>query len=305
MENPIYIIDVRKSTCWNELVSHYKPKILIVLDKMRPLFSSYIGYVNAGLAVYRLTGGVIMYESEIKEIAKILEITFVECLLFQLTYELCSACTSGILKCDDKDVMIRSMDWELPELKSLTVRIKVVENDKHLFDAISWAGFTGIFTGIRPNKYAIALNYRRSSNPNFITNIMSVFKGYYPNAFFLRRLLSECDDEESVKSVKLISPSYITILSNKTKGTIIRDREPSNNRNFRQAPYIQTNCDDIGVGDNICLSYERISYMNKILHSNLPLNSLINYIDQFPVNNEDTIYTVIMTTSDFLYFKIH
>jgi len=276
------------------------------LNKMRPLFSSYITFINAGLIIYRLAGGIFLYEDEIEVVAKLLNITFVECLLFQLTYELCSACTSSILQIDTGEyVHVRTMDWEMSELKALTINIKVVNGDIHLFNAVTWAGFIGIFTGYKPDRYSISLNYRRTSNPNFLSNIKSAFQGYFPNAFFIRNLLSTYSDEKQafyrIKSTHIIAPAYYTFLSNTIKCSIIRDRTTFS---IKEAPCVQTNCDEVNQGDNIMYSFERISYMNDIITIKPTLNYLVNYINQWPVQNEHTIYTVIMTPKGILYFNI-
>lgn len=297
-----YIVDVSDSKCWNPIVIEYRDRILTVLNAMRPLYKSYLGAFSIGLGIYRISNGVIYYEDEISEIAKILDITFSECLLFQLTYELCSACTSTIILCDGEYVMTRTMDWALPDLKQITIRIRVVNKNNYLFEAVTWAGFVGIFTGIKTDKYAIALNYRRSLNPSFLANIMAVFKGHFPSAFYIRELLSSNGDTEEIANVKMIAPSYITVLTTdpKTSGVYICGRE---NAKFNLAPCIQTNCDSYGVGDNIMYSYERIKYMEQILDTDPTLDELIEYVSKFPVNNEDTIYSVIMTSKEVLYFN--
>src|ERR1035438_7733288 len=88
-----YRIDVSDPTCWNDLVLEYRSQILEVMAKMRPLTQQYLTYINLGYGTYKMLGGIVLFENEIKEIAKILGITTTKCLLFQLTYELCSACT--------------------------------------------------------------------------------------------------------------------------------------------------------------------------------------------------------------------
>ena len=299
----LHTIDISNTKCWNETTIIHKQQILKIINKMRPLFNNYINYANMGLSGYRLFGGIIMYEKEIQEIAQILEISFTECLMFQLTYELFSACTTGILKSDNEYVCVRVMDWELELLKEITIQIKVVNRGVHLFDSITWAGFVGIFTGIKPNNYTIALNYKRSEQPDFLKNIISLFKGYYPNAFLIRDILT--NDNVSVaydrlKQSSLIAPAYYTFMSEPFKCTIIRDRETAK---VKVAPCIQTNCDDIN-GLNIMFSHERLSYMNNILYSNLSLKDLITHISHYPVNNQHTIYTVIMTLKNFIYFKV-
>lgn len=303
MESQTYIVDISSPKCWNDIVLEYKPQILQVLNIMRPMFSSYLSYASVGLTGYRLMGGIIMYEQEILEIATILEISFIECLMFQLTYEFCSACTTAIIKSGDNFVMTRSMDWENDLLKTLTIQIKVVDKNKELFNAITWSGFVGIFTGIKPNNYAIALNYKRSETPNFTKNITSLFKGYYPNAFFIRDLLTHSNTNSAysrIQNTYLVAPAYYTFMSNTVKCVLVRTRETAK---ITHAPCIQTNCDDLN-GLNIMWSHERLAYMNKIKDSNLSLESLIKYINSYPVNNEHTIYTVIMSLKDFLYFKI-
>ena len=95
-----YVIDISKETCWNDLVTEYKSRIITVIDKIRPLYSQYLTGAYLILNGYRLFGGTILYEKEIEHISKILGISFTECLLFQLCYEMNSACTSALVEVD-------------------------------------------------------------------------------------------------------------------------------------------------------------------------------------------------------------
>jgi len=197
------------------------------------------------------------------------------------------------------------MDWDLPILKEITIKVRFMAGEKYLFDAITWAGFVGIFTGIKSGNYTISLNYRRNNSPNFLENFISVFKGYYPHSFFIRSLLSSDDDPMIVKSVKLISPAYYIILKDDIKCTIIRDREKV--LNIKEAPCVQTNCDEIDgkrSGDNIMLSYERLDYMEKIIDKTYSKEKLIKYINQHPIVNGHTIYTTIMSIDGFVDYNV-
>jgi hypothetical protein len=307
---PTYKVDISSSRCWNSIVKDYKPQIMTVLSKMRPLYASYLTAFTIGLHAYKLFDGPIYYEDEIAEIAAILKISFAECLLFQLTYELCSACTSAIMLCDGTYVHARTMDWALPELKAITIRITMVSGATELCEAVTWAGFVGIFTGIKPNHYTVALNYRRSGSPNFTNNIMAVFKGYYPSAFFIRELLTSESvssrnnriadgDPRRIADTYMIAPSYISVLTNDpaTSGVYICNRE---NSVFKPAPCVQTNSDGIKnsagyIGPNIMYSFERLDYMMEIIDKNPTVEELTSYMQVFPVENEDTIYSLIMT----------
>ena len=301
----IETIDISNPKCWNNITKRYKNKILVIFKIMRPLFQSYMTFANLGINSYKLFKGVIMYENEILEISKILDITFNECLLFQLTYEMFSACTSCILKCDDNYVHVRTMDWELKELKDITIKIRVFRKEIHLFDCITWAGFVGVFTGIKPNKYTIALNYRRSLNSNIKNNLLYFFKGAYPNAFFMRHLLESNELPDKIMNVLLVAPAYYTVLYTpelKQSGVIIRDRD---GYKLKSIPCIQTNCDEIYKGDNIMHSFERIKHMETIIEFNPTIDDLIQHISEYPVTNEHTIYTTIMSPEKgFFYYKL-
>lgn len=294
-----YRIDISSPECWNTLVTDYKDRIMIVLHKIRPFYEQYLAGANLAMSGYQLFGGRILYKKEIDQIATLLNITFVECLLFQLTYEAFSACTSAIVECDDIMVHVRTMDWDLPELKDITVKINVYDKDQHLFDAITWAGFVGVFTGIKPEKYTLSLNYRRSDNPNLLDNLKMIILGGYPNAYFVRELLTSNDNPlVSIKNVSLVSPAYYILMSEEFSGVIIRDRR---SYQIKPAPIVQTNCDQLGVGDNILYSYQRLEYM-RLKYARL--NELIEHISHFPVLNEETIYTTIMVPEGFLYERV-
>jgi hypothetical protein len=173
-----YSIDISDPKCWNEIVIEHKKSILSIVELIRPLYSKYLLLFKGSLFTYKLTGGIVLFEQEIYEIAKILEISFAECLLFQITYELCSACTSAILQSDNKYVHVRTMDWEIDQLRDITASFRVYNKDKYLFDSIGFVGCVGVFTGFKKDIYTISLNYRRTANPSIWSNIKALFKGY-------------------------------------------------------------------------------------------------------------------------------
>ena len=78
-----YIIDISKSTCWNQVILDHKNEILNIIKIIKPMYSSYLKYLKFGLWIYSFFDA-ILYENEIKEIAKILDISFEECLLIKL-----------------------------------------------------------------------------------------------------------------------------------------------------------------------------------------------------------------------------
>ena len=173
------------------------------------------------------------------------------------------------------------MDWSLPDLKSITVQIKVIDGSgKYLFDAITWAGFVGIFTAINKRMgYTISLNYRRNETPNLLENLKMLLTGAYPHGYFIRELLSsDKEPYEQIRSISLVSPAYYIIMCPEFSGVIVRDRKQVLKVKF--APCVQTNCDESGVGDNILYSFERLEYMKTTFDS---MSKLVKHISKFPV----------------------
>lgn len=299
----VYKIDCSKPDCWNFIVEKNKANIFNVINKIRPLYEKYLPIINFTL---RIVGtGVALYNEEISEISKILEITFGETLILQLVYEAFSACTSAVFEVGDEYIHFRTMDWDMPALKKITFTYQMYDKNKYLFDAIGWAGCVGCFTAFKKNKYTISLNYRRSNSENFnlMNNVMPLIKGFYPHSYFIRRLLSsDVDPYLSIKNAKFISPAYYVITSEKFSGAIGRDRESV--VFVKEAPIVQTNCDEIYKGDNILLSFERLQQMNKYVGKKCEIDQLIEESKIFPVLNQETIYTVIMNKDQFIYINV-
>jgi N-acylethanolamine-hydrolysing acid amidase len=95
------------------------------------------------------------------------------------------------------------MDWDLPQLRDLTIEVKFFRNlnsfkkldfqkgGKTLFLASSWAGYVGVLTGVRPNSYSVSINFRRTEKGNLWQNIKQSLKGGWPTGFLVRVVLEE------------------------------------------------------------------------------------------------------------------
>jgi hypothetical protein len=304
-----YTIDISSPKCWNEVVLEHLDQIKRVMEKMRRLFRHYMSPIKLAYSAYKNTGGVTMYEDEIEEISKILGITPLECLLFQLSYELCSACTSAILKVNGKYLHFRTMDWDLPELKPLTIKISVYRGTDYLFDAITWAGCIGIFTGIKKNRYTISLNYRRNPVPDILSNIYCAFSGHFPSAFCIRHLLESDMDPKWLEEVQLIAPAYYTVMyyseENKKVDGYVLVRDRCSVKEIKPAPVVQTNCDRIYEGSNIVYSFQRLEFMNKYVDKDLTKEEFKEILrKKFPIINDETIYRCVMSLDGFACVKV-
>lgn len=303
-----YKIDISQPTCWNHMIEDHIDEIKGVMLIMKNLFTGYMTAIRSAYTVYKASGGVIMYEKELEQIAKLLDISALECLLFQLTYEMCSACTSAILNVEGEYVHFRTMDWDLKELAQLSVKISVHRGNKHLYDAITWAGCVGIFTGIKRGKYTVALNYRRNNAPSLFTNVICAFSGFFPSAFCIRHVLESDIHHSWLKKVKLIAPAYYTIMyreGDKVNGhVIIRDRTSC--VEVKKAPVVQTNCDNLWDGINIVHSFERLKFMIPYTKKELTKEEFDQVLNQgFPIINDETIYRCVMKLDGFSHIKVY
>jgi len=49
------------------------------------------------------------------------------------------------------------MDWDLELLKDLTIIVDFKYSGQIMFTATTWVGYVGVFTGMKPFGYAVAL----------------------------------------------------------------------------------------------------------------------------------------------------
>lgn len=57
-------------------------------------------------------------------------------------------------------LMGRTLDWQQPLLRDLSLELSVMRDGALLYRATSFAGFLGVFTGHKPDRYAVAVNFR-------------------------------------------------------------------------------------------------------------------------------------------------
>merc|ERR1712137_235126 len=105
------------------------------------------------------------------------------------------------------------MDWELPDLKALTIEIEFCRGEQTLFVCTTWPGYVGVLTGMRPGAYSCSVNFRVTGS-NYLVNLRNAVTYCWPIGFLLRAVLEEdVDYATAVRSLaasELISPVYFT-----------------------------------------------------------------------------------------------
>ena len=116
------------------------------------------------MAAFRAQG-LSEYAEELESVAAAAKIELHELVLLNLSYEAHGGCTTILtpyVNAHGKTTMImgRTLDWQQPLLKHLTIELSFQRHGALLYRATSFAGFLGIFTGHKPNAYAVAVNFR-------------------------------------------------------------------------------------------------------------------------------------------------
>jgi len=87
---------------------------------------------------------------------------------FNTFLDVLMGCTSGTapLGRTGEILHFRSLDWEMEELRPLVIQVEFIRSGSLVARAVTYAGYTGILTGVR-RQLSISLNYRahRSNRP--------------------------------------------------------------------------------------------------------------------------------------------
>ena len=260
--------------------------------------------------------GLVMWTDELRGIAVLAGIDFGKLLVLQLVYEACAACTSIVGRTVGGDVVLgRTMDWDADFLRAMTIEVDFRRSGRTVFLATTWAGFVGVFTGMRPGAYAVSVNFRRTAVGTFWSNLTKSAQRAWPVGFLVRAVLDNdqiCDYQQAVNALStstLIAPCYLTVAGIRGhEGCVLtRGRRaeagPRVTLNAERLRLTQTNMDQF-VDDttgNIVWSRERRVVVDRLLPSDRPVPSMAaiwNTLQTSPVWNHETVYASVMNPKE-------
>ena len=112
-----------------------------------------------------------------------------------------------------------------------------MKNNEILYECATWVGMLGVFTGMKPNKFSISINFRGCGD-SFLWNLLSLMLGNWTLGSFVRYICENAQTyEQAVQMAKksyLIAPCYIIIAGcNDKQGIVIsRNRFTVNHISF-------------------------------------------------------------------------
>ena len=168
------------------------------------------------------------YRDELTSMAREAGVSAGVLLISQYVYEIVAGCTSVVAprcRANGRPVHLRTVDWPGQRLMSpLLIRVDFVRGERVLCRAVTWAGYLGVLTGLKPGVCSIAVNLRRSTSARFalMQTPLSVLDGARSVGFFVRALLTDASPEvageltytkatRACRSAYLAAPCYLTL----------------------------------------------------------------------------------------------
>jgi len=288
---------------WGPVFDIYQDRLPYIKDQLTTILAPYQTALKFVRPIYSFTrSSQILYYDEICYIAQRTEMDPFEILLMQLIYEVTSACTTAILNIGDKEFFFRTMDWQMPFLKEITIGLNIKKGPELIGKVTSWLGYVGYLTATQiPAGYTMAINYRRTKDISITTifgNLFRTIRMKWPVGYLFRYIIDSGMSHNNAKNLlvtaELISPSYLTLYVPKGKSCIIT-RDCDKTSNIRDTSLIQTNCDWDKTEPDILWSISRqrhIGTVQNVLNgeTNVTSKEVLKLLLQHPVLNYETVY---------------
>lgn len=287
---------------WSKIIIDNAAVIPDAMMSIHKLLDSYGIAQNIISMLYSMTNNKdIYYLDEITYLSEQLGLEVHQLLILQLVYEAASACTTNIIKVGNKNIFFRTMDWDLPVLKNITVGLNIIKNGQVISKAITWIGYIGFLTATNlVHDYSISVNYRRTTDVNVFTilsNVKRIVGRIWPIGYFIRYLMETNLNKniavDMLKSTEFVSPCYLIIYS--PSGSVILTRDADKCISERSDNLYQTNCDYGKKSPDILYSVARTELIESInkkisLENITSAKKILKLLMKNPIINDTTIY---------------
>lgn len=312
-----YKIDLDKhpSERFHEVLTDFKPQVVAWVNKEKAgLNSTYFPLIEL------IAGKVDDYipypfNEELKGMAKSLNISVGDAVLFNIVYDLTAFCT-GIMASDKNRQIIhgRNLDYNLsPYLQNITFIAKFYKNNTLVFTSAHLAGFIGVITGHKQNAFTFEINERDQGTFWINALYLILDKKATPLSFLTRNLMENMTSFDAavdlMSTSDLIAPAYFLIGGAKPNEAVVLTRNQSalvdkwrlnpNSENFDRWFLIETNYDhwtQPPANDN--RRDPGIDTMNTISQAKINYETMLDVISMKPICNSGTVYSVVMSARD-------
>jgi hypothetical protein len=302
-------LDVRPALRYIEIMLEYRDLMLQVYEGIKARVNEKLwktiaeAYKTIAITRYR------EYAEEIAGMAYILNISAADYYVLNCFYEIIVMCTSIVARDkNNKPVLARNFDFIFPEvLRMVHIDVVYMKEGAVVAKCGNIAGYTGVFTCLKPYAFAAAINARPIGNiEDFITRLLA---GRILTTWLLREaVLKSPNYGEALKLVtraQTVTGSYIILAGMKeNEGAVItraRDSVFSVRKLSNETWYLaKCNSDDNVTNDT------RTNWVNNKMkelgQANIDLDVLKNdVLLKPPLFGSFTISTIMMSPSNGYY----
>lgn len=311
-------IGKERSTQIAHLLTTFKNVLLSLTSEAQHLINFIDKYV--GILVETLP---VPYRDEIRGLSKASGLNLGEVFLYNIFYEVFTVCTSIVAQAPNGTLYhARNLDfglfmgwdpnnhtWEVTEaLRPAIITLNWQRKNQTVFKSVSYAGYIGILTAIKPGVFTLTLNERFNLDGGYI----GIFKWLIGDrsgswvSFLTRQTLEDATSYEQAKhlltNATLLAPAYFILGGTKPREACIitRSREKTvdvlNMSTNGSTWYIlETNYDHwkppLFVDDRRTPAHR---CMNNMTQQNVGFAGLFDVLSSRPVLNKLTTYTALM-----------
>lgn len=245
------------------------------------------------------------YGQEIASNAPKMGIPVGAAVLLNIFYEIEAGCTS-IVSQDKQGNIIhgRNLDFSLaPVLRNLVINVQFQSQGKTIYYGVTYAGYVGLLTGLRPGAFSITINQRNEGN-RFLNFLEALFiPGTRVLPFLIRDTLQDQSNFSAATQVlsttSLAAPCYITVAGVQLWEGMVITRNRYNTADIWSLKdagwYLAQTNDDHWKPDSDGRSTAAKNHLNQIGQANINFDSLFTVLSTPPVLAPSTTYTTLMS----------
>ncbi|XP_062575232.1 N-acylethanolamine-hydrolyzing acid amidase-like [Saccostrea cucullata] len=251
------------------------------------------------------------YAGEMRGIAKALNMDLGGIVGMNILYDVTAFCTSIVTQDASGQIWhSRNLDYSFVDmLRNITIQVDFIKNNQTVYSGVTYAGYVGLITGMRPKAFTMTLDERDQGAwwENFIIALLD--RKAMPISFLMRDTVAECtnfkDAVDKMAYTTTEASGYIIIGGvQKGEGMIITKGrigpvdlwklDPENGRWFE----VETNYDHwVPPPSSDNRRDPAVNLMNKIGPKNITVETLMSVMSLPPVLNKKTTYTIVMSAA--------
>jgi acid ceramidase len=328
---PLFVVDLDKPPVerWTQIATTYAHQINDLVQGAKDFITAFLGETIVDKLVNELSDLDSKlpqpYADELRGIANVSGVPLGEIVLYNVFYEVFTVCTSIVAE-DEQGKLYharnldfglflgwneKTHDWAITErLRKTIVNVDWKKGGKTIFKSVNFAGFVGVYNGVRPKAFTVTANERFDLKDGGYIGILKWLMGDN-SASWMTLLVREVMENatsyneavQRLSNTKLMAPVYYIVGGNSSgQGSIIvRSRTETldvvtlNTSDPNGWYVLETNydpkskplfIDDRRTPGNEC--------MQKLGRQNVSFSGLFNVLSSTTNLNKLTAYTTLM-----------